>query len=288
MNYVFHRGEYLAENQAYIARDNRAFRFGDGCFESIRVVDGVAVFLEAHFARACDTFKALHIEIPHQFTLDNLRAQIQGLVKRNAIEAGGRVRVTFYRKAGGFYLPKSSELAYYIEAEPTIDNQFNLSPVGKNLDIYTDLKKDINRLSVFKTLNTQLYVMAAIHAREKGLDDALIQNHKMALLEATASNFFIVSNSVLYTPMLEDGCIGGTMRMNIINLALKNQIKVYECTLNPQNLLAADEMFLTNAIRGIEWVASYRTKRYYNQMSKRLIQLLNEQASEYAVAHRQP
>jgi branched-subunit amino acid aminotransferase/4-amino-4-deoxychorismate lyase len=286
MNYVFHRGEYIAENQAYIARDNRAFRFGDGCFESIRVVSGVPIFLEGHYTRACETLRALRIEIPPQFTLDLMRQQIQGLLRRNQIHSGGRVRMTLYRKSTGFYLPKANSLAYYIEAEATPDNQFNLSPVGKNLDIFTDLKKDINRLSVYKTLNTQVYVMAALHAQEKGLDDALIQNHKMALLESTSSNFFIVSNGVLYTPMLQDGCVGGTMRMNVINLAIANQIKVYECTLNPQNLLAADEMFLTNAVRGIEWVSGYRTKRYYNQMSRRLVQLLNDKAAEYADLHR--
>jgi branched-chain amino acid aminotransferase len=71
------------------------------------------------------------------------------------------------------------------------------------------------------------------------------------------------------------------MRMNIINLALENKIKVYECTLNPHNLLAADEMFLTNAVRGIEWVVGYRTKRYFNDMSKRLVAVLNESAINY-------
>jgi len=287
MNYVFHRGEYIAENQANIAKDNRAFRFGDGCFESIRVVNGVALYLEAHFARAMDTLRALKIDIPHTCTLDTLRNQVQGLLQRNQIHAGGRVRITFYRRSTGFYLPKSNDLSYFIEAEPMLDNEFNLSPVGKNVDIFTDLKKDVNRLSVFKTLNTQIYVMAALHAQEKGLDDALIQNSRMALIESTSSNFFIVSNGVLYTPQLQDGCVGGTMRMNIINLALANQIKVYECTLNPQNLLAADEMFMTNAVRGIEWVSSYRTKRYYNQMSRRLVNMLNEQNVAYAAKYKQ-
>jgi branched-subunit amino acid aminotransferase/4-amino-4-deoxychorismate lyase len=275
MNYVFHRGEYISENQAFITRDNRAFRFGDGCFESIRVIGGRALFVENHFKRAVDTLRALRIDIPVYFTAENLRHQIQGLLERNAIHSGGRVRITFYRKSDGFYLPKVDELAYFIEAEIMLDNEFTVSPVGKNVDIFSDLKKDVNRLSIFKTLNTQLYVMASLFAKEKGLDDALIQNNKMALIEATSSNFFIVSNGVLYTPMLQDGCVAGTMRMTLINLALENQIKVYECTLNPQNLLAADEMFLTNAIRGIEWVASYRTKRYFNQMSKRLTALLN-------------
>jgi branched-chain amino acid aminotransferase len=80
---------------------------------------------------------------------------------------------------------------------------------------------------------------------------------------------------VLYTPSLEEGCLAGTMRMQIINLALANGIKVYECALMPQNLLAADEVFLTNAIRGINWVGGYRTKRYQNNISRRLVVLLN-------------
>ena len=80
----------------------------------------------------------------------------------------------------------------------------------------------------------------------------------------------------MYTPGLEEGCLAGTMRMQIINLALKNGIKVYECNLLPQNLLAADEVFLTNAIRGVNWVSGYRTKRYFNNMSRRLVAMLND------------
>jgi branched-subunit amino acid aminotransferase/4-amino-4-deoxychorismate lyase len=139
----------------------------------------------------------------------------------------------------------------------------------------------VNKLSGFKTLNAQLYVMSALYAREKGFDEALLQNSKFSIIEATSSNIFIVSNGVLYTPTLDDGCIAGTMRMNVINLALENKIKVYECTLNPHNLLSADEVFLTNAIRGIEWVVAYKTKRYFNEMSKKLLNILNESAALY-------
>lgn len=281
MAYVFHRGEYVNDNQAYIARDNRAFRFGDGFFETIRVFQGKVLFLEHHFARIVDTMAALRIEPNQPFTIQILHHQLQGLLQRNNIQQGGRIRITFYRKSTGFYLPKTDDLGYLIEAEPLTDNDFMVNPVGKTVDIFTDFKKDINRLSIYKTLNTQLYVMSALYAREKGLDEALIQNNRLSIIESTSSNIFVVSNGVLYTPTLQDGCLAGTMRMNIINLALDNKIKVYECTLNPQNLLSADEVFLTNAIRGVEWVVSYRTKRYYNTMSRRLVDLLNESARHY-------
>lgn len=284
MNYVFHRGEYVNENQATIAKDNRAFRFADGFFESLRVVNGKALFMETHFARITDTIRALRMQPAENFSLELLLSQVQGLLQRNRIDKGGRVRITFYRKSTGFYLPKQDDLGYYIEAEALLDNEFVLNTTGKMVDIYMDFKKDINKLSVYKTLNCQLYVMAAIHARDKGLDESLIQNNKLSIIESTSSNVFIVSNGVLYTPTLEDGCVAGTMRMTIINLAIENKIKVYECTLNPQNLLAADEMFLTNAVRGIEWVVAYRTKRYYNDMCKKMLVLLNQAAAEYSLS----
>ena len=282
MSYVFHRGEYVNENQATIAKDNRAFRFGDGFFESMRVVNGRALFLETHFARVSDTIGALKFRPAENFSLDLLTSQIQGLLQRNKIDKGGRVRITFYRKSNGFYLPKTDDLGYYIEAEALLDNDFALNTAGRTVDIFSEYKKDVNKLSVYKTLNCQLYVLAAVHARDKGIDESLIQNNKFSIIESTSSNLFIVSNGVLYTPTLEDGCIAGTMRMNIINLALENKIKVYECTLNPQNLLSADEMFLTNAVRGIEWVVAYRTKRYYNDMAKKMLVLLNQSAAVYS------
>ena len=121
-----------------------------------------------------------------------------------------------------------------------------------------------------------IYILASIKAAESGLDDLLISNEKGGILESSSSNLFVVSNGVLYTPGLDEGCLAGTMRMLIINLALKNGIKVYECNILPQNLLAADEIFLTNAIKGITWVSGYRTKRYFNNMSKKMTAILNE------------
>jgi branched-chain amino acid aminotransferase len=118
--------------------------------------------------------------------------------------------------------------------------------------------------------------MAAIHAKEKNLDDVLLVNDKGSILESSNSNLFVVSNGVLYTPGLEDGCLAGTMRMQVINLAVNNGIKVYECNILPQNLLVADEVFLTNAIQGINWVSGYRTKRYFNNVARKFVTYLND------------
>jgi branched-chain amino acid aminotransferase len=118
--------------------------------------------------------------------------------------------------------------------------------------------------------------MASLTAQEKGLDDVFMTNERGQVLETSNSNLFVVHNGVLYTPSIEDGCIAGTMRMQIINLALANNIKVYECPILPQNMLSADELFITNAIKGVKWVGGFRTKKYTNTMARRFVVLLNE------------
>ena len=76
------------------------------------------------------------------------------------------------------------------------------------------------------------------------------------------------------------GCLAGVMRMQVINMALENNIKVYECSITPQNLLVADEVFLTNAVKGLQWVGSYRMKRYYNNLTRSLLDKVNQKLKE--------
>jgi branched-chain amino acid aminotransferase len=151
---------------------------------------------------------------------------------------------------------------------------YQLNDHGLSVDLYPEIRKAVNMLSVHKTLGCQIYVMASLWCMERGLDDCLLQNDRGNIIESSAGNIFIVSNGVLYTPSLSDGCLGGIMRMQVINLALENGIKVYECSLNPQNLLAADELFFTNASRGLQWVGSYRTKRYTHRLAQALVDML--------------
>ena len=115
-----------------------------------------------------------------------------------------------------------------------------------------------------------------MHAAQRGWGDALVLNHEQRIIESSRSNLFVVSNGVLYTPSLDDGCVGGIMRSVLIRTALDHGIKVYEAALTPQTLLQADELFLTNAVRGIEWVSSYKTKRYFHAMAEKLAAWIQE------------
>ena len=121
------------------------------------------------------------------------------------------------------------------------------------------------------------YVLASVYADKNHLDDCLIVNSNGNIIESTNSNIFIVRNKVLYTPPISEGCVGGVTRMNLINLLIKNKLVVCESSLNVQHLLSADEILLTNTISGISWVSSFKNKRYFNKIGKKLIEDLNRE-----------
>lgn len=274
--YVNNNGEVLPQSGPTIKTGNRGHLYGDGVFETVRVVNGKPINFEVHFNRMIEGAEKIKMRIPGYYSPAFFEEKIIQLLQKSGISMGGRVRIHLDRAIGGTYKPETNEPEYLIEVYPLESNNFELNQKGLEVDIYSALKKDRNYLSNYKVKNGLIYVVASIDATEKGLDDYLICNSTGGILEGTASNLFIVSNGVLYTPGLEEGCLAGTMRMQVINLAIENGIKVYECNILPQNLLAADELFLTNAISGIQWIQGYRTKRYFNSMSRKFIELLNE------------
>lgn len=276
MLYVNNNGEVLSAEEPTIRTGNRAHLYGDGVFESVRVLGGRPINLENHIKRMLEGAKRIKMRPPSFFTVEFFEGKILELLKKSGITEGGKCRISLDRSMGGTFHPESNEVEYFIEVYPLDTNSFKLNTRGLEVDIFIDLKKEKTLISNYKTKNGLVYVLAAIAAKEKGLDDHLISNSTGGILESTSANLFVVSNGVLYTPGLEEGCLAGTMRMQVINLAIKNGIKVYECNILPQNLLVADEIFLTNAVQGVVWVSGYLTKRYFSNTAKKIVELLNE------------
>jgi len=266
-------GIVVPGDQPVITLNNRAFHYGDGLFESIRIIDGKPCFLDAHWVRLTTGAALLRIELPKNLDRTSFERYIVELVQRTG-HVSGRCRLTLYRNADGYYRPMGNAGAFTIEISSLPDAMYSLNEHGLHVDIWPEMRKPLNEISRHKTLNCQYYVLASLWSQQRGSDDCMLQNERGNIIESSTGNLFVVSNGVLYTPSLADGCVGGVMRAQVINLAIANGIKVYESSLNPQNLLAADELFFTNAISGIQWVGTYRTKRYTHRLAGRLTELL--------------
>lgn len=276
MVYVNVNGHITEQQSGAIHAGNRGHLYGDGLFESIRLINGKPINFSNHFKRLQAGAEKLRMRMPSYQDEKFFEERIIELAEKSGIQFGGKCRLHLDRIAGGTYFPESNETEFLIEVYPLDIERFELNGRGLEVDINMNLRKQKTPLSNFKTKNGLLYVLAALEAREKGIDEYLLINENGGIIESTSSNMFAVSNGILYTPGLDEGCMAGTMRMQIINIALEKGIKVYECNMMPQNLLVADEIMLTNAISGVKWVSGYRTKRYQNTVAKQFIQYLND------------
>ena len=281
MKKVCFNGEYVQIDDIQYKDLKRGFSFGDGAFETIKVINGKPVFLKHHLKRLNSAIEKLKLCPDQHFQLNVIESVIIDLLQLNEIYEGGFVRISIYRSGQGTYLPETNDLSYIIETNRLKENSYSTNKKGLKIGVYDDILKPLNILSPYKLANAQLYVLASIFFKENQLDDALIKNENGNIIETTNSNLFISSNGVLYTPALSEGCVGGIMRMQVINLAISNGMLVYENPIQLKHLLSADEIIITNSIKGIRWVGQYKDKRYYNSLANKLTDLLNQEVVNY-------
>lgn len=276
---VLLNGELYEDNEPLLLASNRAFRYGDSFFESIRLINGKGIFLENHYTRLVEATRVLQMELFPDFTFDYFQEQIDRLARENNITEGGRARLVIYRNDGGLYKPDSNRALWFLEVLPHPDSQFKLNEKGLKIGLYQDLKKPVNYLSKLKTGNSLLFVMACLEYKKLEMDDLILLNEKGFLCEMTSSNLFLVQDKNLLTPSLKSGCLEGTMRKLIMDVAPKAGYRVIEADeIVEIELEYAEEVFTTTAVAGVKWVGAYKQKRYFNKISKELVNLINEAA----------
>lgn len=268
-------GSIVSSDHQIFTVSNRSFRYGDGLFESMRYMNGQLKFPDLHIDRVLKGMEILKLE--NGFHLDSwfLREKVDELARRNKIGPNARFRLTVFRDSGGLYSPDSNKMAYVLESQSMDESQYTFNNKGLIIDVYDELTKPVNILSNLKTCNSLIYVLAGVFKNQHKLDEVMILNQHGFLCESISSNVFVVYDSKLYTPSLNEGCIGGVMRQVVMRLAIENGIELIEAQVNPDILNEADEVFITNAAKGIQWVMGYNSKRYFNEMSKFLSEKLN-------------
>jgi len=273
--YLLFNDEFHAVDVPILTASNRSFKFGDGLFESMRMIDNKLQFADFHADRLVGGMKALKMD-GHALMDDYfLRQKTADLVKKNRWNGNVRFRLSVYRQGAGVYTPEINKAGYVLEGIPLQSNRYELNNKGLIIDVYDEITKPINKLSNFKTSNALPYVMAGIFKSQNRLDEAMILNQNGFLCESISANVFIVYNDQIYTPALTEGCISGVMRSAVMQLCRMNDLTLTEAQINPEILKEAEEVFITNAVQGIQWVMGYGRKRYFNEVSKFLVDKLN-------------
>lgn len=266
----------IVSNDTNVLTQNRAFLYGDAVFETVKIIANRILFLEDHYFRLMSSMRVVRMEIPMFFTMEYFEEQILNLAKANNLENSGRARITIFRNEGGYYLPQTNTISFLINVEVLENTLYSINQKEYKIDLYTDFYVTKQLLSSIKTTNKILNVTASIYAKENELDNCLLLNDSKNVVEALQGNIFMLKGSILSTPPVSEGCLNGVMRKQILAIARKiENLEVVEEIISPFDLQKADELFITNVIKGIQPITKYRKKEFSNKLANELLKKLN-------------
>lgn len=112
--------------------------------------------------------------------------------------------------------------------------------------------------------------MAGLYAKENKLNDCIVLNSFERICDSAIANVFILKGNEIITPPLSEGCVAGTMRRWMLEKFYLEDYKVVEKKLTEDDLLHAEECFLTNSVYHLRWVKNFRNKNYTNSSVKKI------------------
>jgi len=272
-------GGMLQEGELFLNEENRGLQYGDALFETLRVVNGTLFFWEDHYFRLMAGMRILRMDIPMEFTMEYLEAQILKAIEANGLTAKARVKLLVFRNNGGLYTPTDNSVQFIITATSLEQPFYIVEDRPYEVELFKDYYVNADMLSNLKTTNKIVHVVAGVYAQENNYQNCLLLNQKKQVVETINGNLFLVSGQTIKTPPLTDGCLNGIIRKKLIELCSGlEDYELEEASISPFELQKASELFFTNAIQGIVPITKYRKKQYGTETSKNLVGKLNAMA----------
>ncbi|MDB3977333.1 aminotransferase class IV [Flavobacteriaceae bacterium] len=273
-------GTILQKHQSTIAVSNRGLNYGDAVFETLRCSAGKIYFWEDHYFRLMASMRILRMEIPMSFTQEYLENQILTTIEANgSIVKPYRVKILVWRQQGGLYSPTTNKIDFSIACSELENPFYTLNQDHYEVALFKDHYITSGLLSSLKTNNKIIHVLGSIYAKENGYDNCLLLNEKKQIIEALNGNLFLVKGETIKTPPVKDGCLKGIMRKQLLSiLSEMYDYDIKEVSISPFELQKADELFITNVVRGIQPITKYRKKEYSNTVAMEVLGKLNAKA----------
>jgi branched-chain amino acid aminotransferase len=269
---INHNGALTSTQSPVFTVHNRGLLYGDAVFETLRYSQDHIHFWEDHYFRLMAAMRIFRMDIPMTFTPEFLEQECLRVIEaQSEIAAAWRIRLTVYRKDGGAYLPNTREVGYVTEAK-ALDSAYYLAAETYKVELFNDYYLQKSMLSNLKSNNKALQVIGSIFMQEQGFDNGILVNDEKEVVEFLNGNLFVVEDGKLLTPPITSGCLDGIMRKQIIRIAKKLEVSCVEEPISPFDLQRVQELFMTNAIVGIQPVSSYRRTTYEKSISQKLQQ----------------
>ena len=230
---------------AGISTDDRGLQYGDGLFETMAAVGGRVRLLSAHLARLAEGCRRLGIPMPSDGLLaDECARVLEGM-------GNGTIKVTVTRGPGprGYRPPAEPKVTRIVQSAAPRPRGDTQPPLVVRL---CDTRLGLNpALAGLKHLNRLEQVLACAEWDDPGIGEGLMQSVDGRLIAATAANVFMVEQGTLVTPAIRDCGVAGVMRQAVLDAALELGIRASVIDVQPERLVLADEVFVTNAVVGI-------------------------------------
>ena len=241
-----------------IGHNDRGFTLGHGLFETILVKNGAIPALGYHWQRLKTSAEMIGISLP--FTLPQLEEMIKELIQENHLQdkvAGSRVTLTHGEAERGI-LPqqalKPNFLITAFECMPSMDKPFTTL-------IVTTRKNEHSLTSKIKSISYLDNILAKKEAMEAGYDEAILLNSAGNVADGSISNIFMIKGNQIITPLISDGALPGVIRTLLLE-EFKTEFSFVEKTITPEELMLADEIFLTNALMGVKKVCQLNHRAF--------------------------
>jgi branched-chain amino acid aminotransferase len=280
--YVYLNGKILPAKEAVISIFDHGFLYGDGIYETMRVYDGVIFMLDEHIGRLYRSASMIGLMIPLE--MDTLKISLYETLIANSLK-NAYVRLTISRGQGPTGLDPelcleptiaiiSQEMKYYPRAFYESGISLIIPATRRNF------KEAINPR--IKSLNFLNNILAKIEAKKKDAYEAIMLNVYGKIAEGTISNVFFYKDGILCTPSIECGILDGITRGIIINIALREGIKVKEGKFTKKDIYSAAEVFITNTTLEVMPVSKVDDQKYaVGGITKLLHKAYRQEANAY-------
>lgn len=224
---------------------DRLALFGYGLFETLLVTERGPLFAHLHWQRMHQGSQVLDLPMPtQQEWLAKIREFRLSLSPSETPPYALRITLS----GGNPQVNQPSQLLFQKRVIPYTSPQYNR---GIRLHLLSYPRNEHSPLCSVKSTNYLENMLAKAEASRHSCDEGLWLNTRGYLMEGTMSNLFFVKDKTLFTPALSSGCLPGTRRQIVLQLAAAQEIPSQEGAYTLNDLLSSDEIFMTNSLMGI-------------------------------------
>ncbi len=239
------------QEEGFISILDHGFLFGDSVYEVICTNNGKPCFLEEHLERLYASASAIALNIPcnHKWIKENINSTLMA-----AGNSDSYIRVIITRGSGELEIDPSTcvkpNIIIIVKKIPVIaDDSYEKGISVSLVSIKRNSRDSLN--PAVKTGNYLNNILAIMEAQKIGAEDAIMVNPWGQLTEATTSNIFFVKNGCIHTPEKNCGILSGITREKIIQLAHENGIDLIEGNWLGEEIIKAEEIFLSGTVKKI-------------------------------------